>query len=84
MLFRWRVQLGYGKEKVKLATVKLADGPTASNASSGMTATILHDLLPTPDGMAAFELPGGQRIFAPAGADPEAVRRYVVERETAS
>jgi len=78
MLFRWRVQFGYGrKEKVKLATVR-------ASAASSADALVLHDLLPAPDGMAAFELPGGQRVFAPAGADPEAVRRYVVERETAS
>lgn len=77
MLFRWRVHLGYRKEKVKLATVR-------ASAASSADALVLHDLLPAPDGMVAFELPGGQRVFAPAGADPEAVRRYVVERETAS
>jgi len=77
MLFRWRVHLGYRKEKVKLATVR-------ASAACSADALVLHDLLPTPDGMAAFELPCGQRVFAPAGADPEAVRRYVVERETAS
>lgn len=77
MLFRWRVQLGYRKEKVKLATVR-------ASAASSADALVLQDLLPMPDGMAAFDLPDGQRVFAPVGADPEEVRRYVVERETAS
>ncbi|MDO9460901.1 MAG: transposase, partial [Alphaproteobacteria bacterium] len=70
MLFRWRVQLGYRKEKVKLATFR-------ASAASSADALVLHDLLPAPDGMAALNYLA-DRVFAPAGADPEAVRRYVV------
>ncbi len=36
-----------------------------------------------PEGIAAFELPDGQRVFAPAGADPEAVRRCVADGQLA-
>ena len=46
------------------------------------TALVLHDLLPAPDGMTAFDLPDGRRVFAPDGSDPEAVRRHVADRET--
>ena len=46
MLFRWRVELGFGRGKsVKLASVRIADGQTA--------AVVLHDLLLPPEGMAA-------------------------------
>jgi hypothetical protein len=34
--------------------------------------------------MAVVELPNGRRVFAPAGADPDVVRRHVADRETAS
>jgi transposase-like protein len=74
MLFRWRVQFGYGdKARARLASVKLADG--------GRQAATLQGLLPVPDGMAAVDLPDGRRVFAPVGADPEAVRRQVLDRE---
>jgi transposase-like protein len=77
MIFRWRVQFGYGrKEKAKVATVRLR-GDRAGEA------LVLSDLMPIPDGMAAFDLPDGRRVFAPAGADPEAVRRQVSGTETA-
>jgi len=47
MLFRWRVELGFGRGKsVKLASVSIADGQTA--------AVVLHDLLLPPEGMAAI------------------------------
>jgi hypothetical protein len=44
---------------------------------------MLHDLLQPPDGMTAVELADGRRVFAPSGADPDAVRRHVAERELA-
>ena len=43
---------------------------------------MLQDLLPVPNGMTAVDLLDGRRVFAPAGADPEAVRVHVAERET--
>lgn len=76
MLFRWRVQFGYGdKERVRLASVKLPGGRGA--------AATLRDLLPVPEGMEAVDLPDGRRVFAPAGADPEAVARHVRDQEAA-
>ena len=80
MVFRWRVDLGFGKTKsAKLATVKLADG--RSGAPS--TPLVLHDLLQPPNDMTAVELDDGRRVFAPVGSDPDAVRRHVTDREAA-
>lgn len=77
MIFRWRVQFGLGREKqAELATVRATAG--ASNA------LVLHDLLAAPDGMAAVDLADGRRVFAPADADPAAVRRQVEGREAGS
>lgn len=81
MLFRWRVQFGFGRRaRVKLARVEVAN--QASGACS--PPLVLHDLLQPPDGMVAVELPDGRRVFAPADADPDVVRRHVADRETAS
>lgn len=77
VLFRWRAELGFGRQgKALLATVR---APSAGRGE----ALVLHDLVPAPDGLAAFDLPDGRRVFAPAGADPEAVQRYVAGQETA-
>jgi hypothetical protein len=79
MVFRWRADLGLGKAKpAKLAAVTLADGRTGVRS----TPFVLYDLLQPPVGMAAVDLPDGRRVFAPAGADPDAVRRHVAEQET--
>lgn len=84
VIFRWRAQLGFGKEKgVKLATVKVAGKEKGSGLGAGENALVLNDLLRAPDGMAAVDLPDGRRVFAPAGADPDAVWRHVVGREAA-
>lgn len=81
MLFRWRVQFGFGRRaRAKLVRVKVAS--EASGAPS--SPLVLHDLLQPPDGMAVVELPDGRRVFAPADADPDVVRRHVVDQETAS
>jgi transposase-like protein len=81
MLFRWRVQFGFGtKDVVTLAAVSVAHTPGDNSADE----LVLHDLLPKPEGMAAIDLSDGRRVFAPAGADPDAVRRHVAERESAS
>ncbi len=78
MVFRWRADLGLGKAKpAKLAAVTLADGRTGARS----TPFVLYDLLQPPVGMAAVDLPDGRRVFAPSGADPDAVRRHVAERE---
>jgi hypothetical protein len=84
VLFRWRAELGYGqKEKVKLASVKLVDERSDGTPSSPLLPLVLQDLVPIPDGMVAIDLNDGRRVFAPAGSDPEVVRRHVAEQEAA-
>jgi transposase-like protein len=76
MLFRWRVQFGFGKRaRAKLVAVKV------TGAHSGTL--VLNDLLQPPDGMTVVELDDGRRVFAPMGSDPNAVRRHVIEQEIA-
>lgn len=76
VLFRWRAELGFGKGKrAKLAAVKI------TGAQSGTL--VMNDLLQPPDGMTVVELHDGRRVFAPMGSDPDAVRRHVIEQETA-
>ncbi|MET4177266.1 transposase-like protein [Bradyrhizobium sp. LA6.1] len=80
MLFRWRVQFGFGRRaRGELARVEVAN--TGVDAPSPL---VLHDLLQPPDGMVTVELPDGRRVFAPADADPDVVRRHVADREIAS
>lgn len=82
MLFRWRVQFGLSKSKpAKLAAVRVADERTGRTRGERAEAVVLHDLLPIPDGLVAVDLSDGRRVFAPAGIDPEAVRRHVAEWE---
>jgi transposase-like protein len=73
VLFRWRAELGFGRS----ARAKLA-GVTVNNHASGHGAqqVVLHDILPTPDGMTTVELVDGRRMFAPEGSDVEDVRRH--------
>nr|WP_249811918.1 transposase [Bradyrhizobium sp. 2] len=76
MLFRWRVQFGFSKRvPAKLAAVRVAGAQSAT--------LVLNDLLQPPDGMTVVELDDGRRVFAPIGSDPDAVRRHVIEQETA-
>ncbi len=83
-LFRWRAEFGYGrKEKIKLASVQVAGERLDGFSSDTPATTVLHDLIPKPDGMRAVELPDGRRVFAPVGSDPEAVRQHVLNREAA-
>ncbi|MBZ0215946.1 MAG: transposase [Fimbriimonadaceae bacterium] len=72
MLFRWRVQFGFGGEgRAKLAAVSMKnDRSIFSNQP-----LVLHDLIPVPDGMMTVELGDGRRVFAPEGSDVEEVRR---------
>jgi hypothetical protein len=81
MLFRWRVQFGFGKRaQERLASVAVSDGH--SNASSAPL--VLHELLPKPDGIVGMQLADGRRVFAPAGANRDAVQQHIAEREAAS
>jgi transposase-like protein len=57
-LFRWRAEFGYGrKEKIKLASVQVAGERLDSLSSDDSATTVLHDLIPKPEGMTAVELP---------------------------
>jgi hypothetical protein len=76
MLFRWRVQFGFGRRpEPTLAAVTLANAPKE--------ALVLHNLLQPPDGTMVVELSDGRRIFAPSGSDPDAVRAHVGTTEIA-
>lgn len=82
VLFRWRAELGFGKGKAaNLVAVRIADGPRRRNGDAGAEVVVLQDVLPIPPGAVAVELADGRRVFAPPGSDPEAVRRYIAERE---
>ena len=81
MLFRWRAQLGLAKEK----PVRLVDvSTTGKGGKNGSAAADLVDLLMAPAGMTLVDLPDGRKVFAPAGADPDAVQRHVVDWGAAS
>ena len=79
VMFRWRDQLGMGKEKPAVITpvrvVELGDRNRDGPPS------LLANLLPKPEGMIEIELADGRRVFAPAGVDPDAVRDEVRARE---
>jgi transposase-like protein len=78
VLFRWRAELGFGREKrAKLVPVMIADG--ASSAPAQLL--VLHDLIQAPDGMMAVDLGDGRRVFAPVDSDPEDVRRQAAAQE---
>ena len=84
VLFRWRVELGFGRGKpIKLAAVRIVDEPRNGRRSTNAELVVLPDILPVPPDAVAVDLADGRRVFAPAGSDPEAVRRYVTERENA-
>jgi transposase-like protein len=71
LLFRWRVQFGVAQRKgAKLAPVALTD--------DAPTILRLRDLVQPPNGMTAIDLPGGRRVFAPAGSDRHTVREHVI------
>jgi transposase-like protein len=78
VLFRWRDQFGFGKEKpAVLVPVRVIED--RSERSGGPS--LLADLLQCPDGMMEVELADGRRVFAPVGADPDEVRREISARE---
>jgi transposase-like protein len=82
VLFRWRAELGFGRGKpTNLAAVRIADEQRGGTHDAGAEVAVLQEMLPIPPGAMAVELADGRRVFAPAGSDPEAVRRYVAERE---
>lgn len=81
VLFRWRDQLGFGKEKPAVLTpVRVVEGKSKAKAGA-LPPSLLADLLPKPEGMVEVELADGRLVFAPLDADPEAVRRAVAKQE---
>jgi len=44
----------------------------------------LRDLVQPPNGMNAFDLEDGRRVFAPAGSSPAEVKRQLAGKEKAS
>lgn len=79
VLFRWRDQFGFGKEKpAVLVPVRVVEDRSPRSAAPP---SLLADLLQCPDGMREVELTDGRRVFAPVDADPDAVRREVAARE---
>jgi transposase-like protein len=81
VLFRWRAELGFGRGKPVGLAVRIVDEPQTGKRGAHAELVVLPDLLPIPADAVAVELADGRRVFAPAGSDPEAVRRYVTERE---
>lgn len=79
VMFRWRDQLGMGKEKpTVIVPVRVVEGRDRSHAGAP---SLLADLLPKPEGMVEVALPDGRLVFAPADASPDAVWREVAARE---
>jgi transposase-like protein len=76
-LFRWRVELGFSHSPARPARLVAVQLETATAGNAGKPILALDDLLPQPPGMKAIELADGRRVYAPADADPEAVRRRV-------
>ena len=82
VLFRWRAELGFGRGKpAKLAAVRITDEPRNGKRGTDAELVVLPDILPIPADAVAVELADGRRVFAPAGSDPNVVRRYIDERE---
>jgi transposase-like protein len=82
VLFRWRAELGFGRSKAaNLVAVRIADERSSSNRDAGAEVAVLQDILPIPPNTVAVQLADGRHVFAPSGSDPDAVRRYVSERE---
>lgn len=79
LLSRWSDKFGVGKEKpAVLAPVRIVE----TDGEEAPTLSAMIGRLPCPIGMKEIELDDGRRVFVPAAADPEAVRRAVAERET--
>jgi len=74
MLFRWRVQHGLKRTPaVRLSQV----------VSSGDGAPlVLQGVLPAPEGTSEIALGDGRSVFAPTGADPDAIRREIARQES--
>jgi transposase-like protein len=80
-LFRWRVELGFSHSPARPAKLVAVQLETAIAGNAGKQVLVLDELLPQPPGTRAIELNDGRRVYAPADADPSAVRLHV---ETAS
>jgi transposase-like protein len=79
VMFRWRDQLGVGKDDpAVILPVRVAE---ARDRRASGAPSLLADLLPRPEGMIEVALADGRLVFAPEGSDPEVVQREVTARE---
>lgn len=74
MLFRWRVSFGLKRTPA----ARLSQVVSSEDGAP----LVLHGVLPAPEGMAEITLGDGRSVFAPAGADPDAVRRAIALEES--
>lgn len=80
MVFRWRVELGLNTDLPSMfATIRVR---RRKSGATNIDGTVLDGLLPAPKGTGLVELADGRRVFAPTHANPEAVRRAVLNQET--
>lgn len=78
LLSRWSDKFGVGREKpAVLVPVRIVE----TTGAQPLAPSALIGRLPCPIGMKEIELADGRRVFVPAAADPDAVRREVAERE---
>lgn len=73
MLFRWRVN--HGLKRTPAA--RLSQVVSSKDGAP----LVLHGVLPAPEGMTEITLGDGRRVFAPADADPDAVRHAIALEE---
>ncbi len=84
MVSRWRSELGLTPTKgARLATVRLVERRQRGRPKKPPP-LVLHHILPAPPDSVAVTLADGRCVYAPAGTDPDVVRRFVAERESAS
>ena len=80
MVFRWRIQFGFGAEQpARLVSVAVAGTEKTAARVSTDVRSCCRIFSPVPDGMTAVDLPDGRRVFAPdgqrSGGGPGARRR---------
>jgi transposase-like protein len=85
VLFRWRAELGLVQSKTAefatVATIRVQERRRRGRPRKEAATLALQELLPCPEGSIVVEVGDGRHVFAPAGSDPEVVRRYVAARE---
>jgi transposase-like protein len=84
MIFRWRTEFGVAAQRMESATLITATviERVRRGRPKKVAPLVLENLLPMPAGSVSIELADGRRVFAPAGSDPESVRRYIANQES--